>query len=86
MNITEPQGLILLAVLQSLSVTGEVINDILVSKHLKDKIVSLVLDSFLNVPYKFLPPLQVLSDITLSVVAHYITKWHTKATKRDSHC
>lgn len=65
MNITEPQGLILLAVLQSLSVTGEVINDILVSKHLKDKIVSLVLDSFLNVPYKFLLLLQVLSDLTL---------------------
>lgn len=46
MNITELQGLILLGVLLSLSVTSEVINDISMSKHLKDEIIFFVSVSF----------------------------------------
>lgn len=65
------QGLILLWGLLSLSVTSEVVNDISVSKHLKDEIVFLVLASFSNAPHKVLL-LQVLSTLMLSVVAYLL--------------
>lgn len=91
MNITELQGLILLGVLLSLSVTSEVINDISMSKHLKGEVVSLVLVSFLNVPYKFLLLLKLLSNAFNCCYLIYITKrcdsgMRLSASQRVSHC
>lgn len=89
MNITELQGLIFLGVLLSLSVACEVINDISMSKHLKDEIVSVVLFSFLNIPYKIL--LLLYRNAFSGRYLIPITKWcnsgmRLSVSQRVSHC